>query len=1568
MRSLVAPLQMDANSRGLAFETSFDPRIDALAKTASGLEEGKVVEGDGVVIGDEMRLRQVVTNLASNSCKFTLPGGKVKITTRLIYPTQPPPSPVRPSLQPMKQESAATGWSGQSEATTLVSQTSYGPHKPIPPSSERSHTSSESLVVRIEVVDSGVGIHPRDVGGLFSAYVQTEAGLSQGGKGTGLGLSLVRHIVALMGGRLGVKSCVGQGTTMWVELPYGIGVLARESIDELDFAAAHQGGEKLAKVLLTPQSYVEADEVEFDFLSTPPLLRKTSIRPLAFGSRRTAALMEDAATFPRPGPPSPSPSQAARDPSTPSNIVLTLPPPHTSTPTSGGDSYFDPRPLTSRPADATTPRPSAISRPSLVRAPTMKALNFDRGPLRVLVVDDDQLTRRLMRRMMERLGCEVSDAENGAVALELLLDQKNGGGENFEVTFLDNQMPVCSGLQVITKLRSLRRRDFVVGVTANAQLHDQEEFTQQGASVVLTKPIAPFPILPSSALAVPVPAPASALAAVAKMSSSVKREGSPTAGPSSRPLKAAKMTLPDDPEPTPAPALEPSTTASKMAAASLVHALADATECAPAWSRTNLLAVASPPTASYSSLLTSDAPPPPTIALTHFAGAPSSPSKGKHTARHSFSLSLPPSSRPSRISRLAFSPCGGYLLAVRAVIGDRGDSIVVWEQRDGCINEWDLVWDERVGRFGGDEREGDAEGKHVVQLRFLGEERKWYATPDVPDGDYVRPSRPLFCAPPRSPPLIGIAFVAILSSAELLFVHLPRLTPLIPLTALLPLSSHLSTTALPTPQLSSKNASQGAIDDLVANLVDGMPDNATEIGTTRLLIATVTAPTSLTPPAASLPSRTPLEALGLVEPLPQPSSPDPDAGTPDFDMSDFGLLDEAFGNEQPAAGASGAGGGGGAGGEDGPIVVPMAARRKRSGERREDVVEMCEVRIEMTLPEGPRISLHPLSPLHIADPSASPSSPPGLLTHLTWLEDSLLPPPPIATPRASEHKLPPEQQKLESVKFDAEVAAWRILLSVREAKEAGVDLRLVAVVASKVEGRQCSRMTAWAFSNPLYTLSDAFAGLECKKADVLLGPREWLPRRVASKAFEGLVSFVLPSDGPHFASFLVGQTKKTGEEGLERTFVTPLDSTTLEPRLHDGETQLPGSSLYSSACVSPSRGVICALPFAQLQLQPVMAAVSLALEPASVPTELGIALAVAVSRQVDTSDLVGRVVGLKDDASSVLAMTVARDTLQSMMRPGVSLSDTPLELERLGAVASIYKASSNLTLRGSIAYDVTQLAACVRAFSKCEKKPRIPEGLGYQCESDAIWPLIGYLTWYCDFCRDLVQSINGLQSLTPGIEPSARLILILHPLPRALLLRAATCILGLQSFLGSFQLGSNVVVDVSRSVLDDVVNYNGLILTEWSAMLVRVGALEGFSGVSPELQDLLTKFIIPTTLSNSITMALALLSLPSLFLTLPPSPPTTPASANNPDTLPALDLVRKGPTPASANNPDTLPALDLVRKGRLPTTGAFKECTKCGGRTERKEVNATDAGKWAGIEMAWQGRCCCGGLWVARTV
>ena len=131
--------------------------------------------------------------------------------------------------------------------------------------------------------------------------------------------------------------------------------------------------------------------------------------------------------------------------------------------------------------------------------------------LRVLVVDDDRMTRLLMTRMLERLRCIVTTAPNGKQALQLLLGEERcsdtpmeesepnfsiDGREipqdrtsvytmnregKFAITFLDNQMPIMSGVEMVRKLRMLGGDDLIVGVTGNALLPDQEEYLEAGA-------------------------------------------------------------------------------------------------------------------------------------------------------------------------------------------------------------------------------------------------------------------------------------------------------------------------------------------------------------------------------------------------------------------------------------------------------------------------------------------------------------------------------------------------------------------------------------------------------------------------------------------------------------------------------------------------------------------------------------------------------------------------------------------------------------------------------------------------------------------------------------------------------------------------------------------------------------------------------------------------------------------------------------------------------------------------------------------------------------------------------
>ena len=114
------------------------------------------------VSADRVRVRQILLNLLSNAVKFTPDGGRISV---------------------------------------------------------RAQTDDGRPFVRVEVVDSGVGIAPKDQDKLFREFVQLDGSLSRQYEGTGLGLALCKRLVELHGGAIGLVSAVGTGSTFWFTLP-----------------------------------------------------------------------------------------------------------------------------------------------------------------------------------------------------------------------------------------------------------------------------------------------------------------------------------------------------------------------------------------------------------------------------------------------------------------------------------------------------------------------------------------------------------------------------------------------------------------------------------------------------------------------------------------------------------------------------------------------------------------------------------------------------------------------------------------------------------------------------------------------------------------------------------------------------------------------------------------------------------------------------------------------------------------------------------------------------------------------------------------------------------------------------------------------------------------------------------------------------------------------------------------------------------------------------------------------------------------------------------------------------
>jgi len=112
------------------------------------------------VSGDPLRLRQIVLNLVGNAVKFT-EHGTIEIRAH---------------------------WSDAAE-------------------------------LRIEVEDSGIGIDPTQIDQLFEIFTQADSSDARRFSGTGLGLSICRRLIQLMGGKIGVRSSVGEGSTFWFTVP-----------------------------------------------------------------------------------------------------------------------------------------------------------------------------------------------------------------------------------------------------------------------------------------------------------------------------------------------------------------------------------------------------------------------------------------------------------------------------------------------------------------------------------------------------------------------------------------------------------------------------------------------------------------------------------------------------------------------------------------------------------------------------------------------------------------------------------------------------------------------------------------------------------------------------------------------------------------------------------------------------------------------------------------------------------------------------------------------------------------------------------------------------------------------------------------------------------------------------------------------------------------------------------------------------------------------------------------------------------------------------------------------------
>jgi signal transduction histidine kinase/CheY-like chemotaxis protein/HAMP domain-containing protein len=423
--------RMDLHVESFAIEPLVKDVVQTISTMAAKNGNEVVVEcaaDIGAMRADQTRIRQALLNLASNANKFT-EKGTVTIAAR-------------------------RGLEGGREWVTMA------------------------------VADTGIGLTPEQMGKLFQDFVQADASTTRKYGGTGLGLAISRRFCQMMGGDITVASEPGKGSTFTIRLPAEVGAAqpgatGRDAVQAQPAARVEPGARPAtARPSAGSTILVVDDDPSVRELTERFLTREGFTVVTASGGRDGLRLARDL-----------HPAAITLDVMMPDidgwTVLAAI----------KGDPELADIPVVLVSIVDDKNRGYALGATDYM----VKPVDRERltGVLRsicgatgahVLVVDDEDMVRRAMRQVLEQDGWEVSEAEDGEVAMERLADSRP------DVIVLDLMMPRKDGFEFLVEMRARPewRNIPVLVVTAKdltaeerARLNgDVERVLQKGAAEV----------------------------------------------------------------------------------------------------------------------------------------------------------------------------------------------------------------------------------------------------------------------------------------------------------------------------------------------------------------------------------------------------------------------------------------------------------------------------------------------------------------------------------------------------------------------------------------------------------------------------------------------------------------------------------------------------------------------------------------------------------------------------------------------------------------------------------------------------------------------------------------------------------------------------------------------------------------------------------------------------------------------------------------------------------------------------------------------------------------------------